>query len=69
MIRVLNGLDPNHDRLSDGSDLGPNCLKLLSVDDKSRRRCRLAREQLKILLKEGIIHGHHYITCFEYVRY
>ena len=35
-IRASNGLDPDHDRRSVGPDLGPNCLQMLSADDKSR---------------------------------
>ena len=34
-IRVSNGLDPDQDRRCVGPDLGPNCLQILSVDDKS----------------------------------
>ena len=36
-IRVSNGLDTDQDRHNVGPDLGPNCLQMLSVDDKSRR--------------------------------
>ena len=35
-IRVLNSLDSDQARHYVGSDLGPNCLQRLSVDDKSR---------------------------------
>ena len=34
-IRVSNGLDPAQDQHSVGPDLGPNCLQMLSADDKS----------------------------------
>ena len=34
--RVSNGLDPDQDRHSVGPDLGPNCLQMLSADDKSK---------------------------------
>ena len=34
-IRVANGLDPDQDQQSVGPDLGPNCLQMLSADDKS----------------------------------
>ena len=37
IIRVSNSLDPDQDRQNVGPDLGPNCLKRLSADDKSRR--------------------------------
>ena len=33
-IRVSNGSDPDQDQYSVGHDLGPNCLKRLSADDK-----------------------------------
>ena len=33
--RVSNGLDPDQDRRSVGPDQGPNCLQMLSADDKS----------------------------------
>ena len=33
-IRVSNCLDPDQDRLNVGPDLGPNCLKRLSTDNK-----------------------------------
>ena len=36
-IRMTNGLDPDQDRRSVGPDLGPNCLKRLLTDDKTRR--------------------------------
>ena len=36
-VRVSNGLDPDQDRHSAGSDLGPNCLQMLSADDNSHR--------------------------------
>ena len=32
---MSNGLDPDQDRHSDGPDLAPNCLQMLSADDKS----------------------------------
>ena len=32
---MSNGLDPDQDRHSVGSDLGRNCLKRLTVEDKS----------------------------------
>ena len=35
-VRVSNALDPDQGRHSVGSDLGPNYLKRLSADDKSR---------------------------------
>ena len=31
---VTNGLDPNQDRHSDVSDMGPNCLQRLSAEEK-----------------------------------
>ena len=34
---VSNSLDPDQDRLSNGPDLGPNCLQRLTVNDKSCR--------------------------------
>ena len=34
-IRVLNGLDPDQDQHSVGTDLGPNCLQRLSAGDNS----------------------------------
>ena len=36
-VNFSTSLDPDQDRHSVGSDLGPNCLLRLSVDDKSRR--------------------------------
>ena len=39
-IRVSNCLDPNQERLSVGSDLGPNCLQRLSADNKSKERIK-----------------------------
>ena len=36
-LRVPNGLDPDQDSRSVGSDLYPNCLQRLSIDDKCRR--------------------------------
>ena len=33
-IRVSYGFDPDQDRHFVGPDLGPNCLQLLSADDK-----------------------------------
>ena len=36
-VRVSNGLYPEHDRLSVGHAVDPNCLQRLSADDKSRR--------------------------------
>ena len=30
---MSNSLDPDHDRLNVGPDLGPNCLQRLSADD------------------------------------
>ena len=36
-IRVSNGLDPDQDRRSDGSDLGRNCLQRLSVASSKER--------------------------------
>ena len=37
-IRVSNSLDPDQTRHVVGSDLGPNCLQILSADDTSRQR-------------------------------
>ena len=36
MIRVSNGCNPDQDRRSVGSDLGPNWLQMLSLEDKIR---------------------------------
>ena len=33
-MRVSNGLDPDQDRRDIGPDLGSNCLRRLSADDK-----------------------------------
>ena len=33
-VRVSNCLDPDQDRRSVGPDLCPNCLQMLSIDDK-----------------------------------
>ena len=33
---MSNSFDPDQDRHSVGPDLGPNCLQMLSADDKSR---------------------------------
>ena len=35
-IRVSNSLDPDQARHFVGPDLGPNCLRKVSADDKSR---------------------------------
>ena len=35
-IRVSSCLDHDQDRRSVGLDLGPNCLQMLTADDKSR---------------------------------
>ena len=35
-ISVSNSLDPDQDRHIVGSDLGPNCLQMLSADDNSK---------------------------------
>ena len=35
-IRVSNSLDPDQAQCFVGPELGPNCLKRLSADDKSR---------------------------------
>ena len=37
-IRVVNGLDPDHDQFSASSYLGPNYLQRLSAEDKSCRQ-------------------------------
>ena len=37
IIRVSNSLDPDQARYFFGPDLGPNCLQMLSADNKSRR--------------------------------
>ena len=42
-IRVSNGLDPDQNRRSVGTDLGPNCLQRLSGKEKSP----LAREEFR----------------------
>ena len=34
MLDMPNGLDPDQDRRSVGSDLGPNCLQSISANDK-----------------------------------
>ena len=34
---MSNSLDPDQDRQYVGPDLGPNCLKRLSADDKGQR--------------------------------
>ena len=34
-IRMSNGLDTDQDRHSVGPDLGPNCLRRLSAEDKN----------------------------------
>ena len=36
-IRVSNDLDPDQDRHNVGPDLDPNCLQMLSADQKSPR--------------------------------
>ena len=36
-IRVPNGLDPDQDQHCVGSDLGSNCLQMLSADNEGRR--------------------------------
>ena len=41
-FREPNGLDPDQDRHSVISDLGPNCLQRLSAEDKSRARTELS---------------------------
>ena len=35
-IRVPNGLNPDQGRHYVGPDLGPNCLQMLSADDKGK---------------------------------
>ena len=35
--RVSNSLDPDQAQQSVGPDLGPNCLQILSADNKSQR--------------------------------
>ena len=35
---MSNGLDPDQDQHSVGPDLGPNCLQMLSADDKSHHQ-------------------------------
>ena len=42
-IRVSNSLDQAKDRHTVGPDLGPNCLQMLSADNKSQ----IARKELK----------------------
>ena len=37
VLRVPNGLYPDQDRRSVGTDLGTNCLQRLLADNKSRR--------------------------------
>ena len=44
-IRMSNSLDPDQDRHSVGTDLGPNCLHVIS-----RRQKSLARKELKVML-------------------
>ena len=41
---MSNSLDPDQDALSVRPDLGPNCLHMLSVEDK---KSSLARRELK----------------------
>ena len=41
---MSNDLDLDQDRRSVGSNLGPNCLQILSADDKS-----MEREKIEIL--------------------
>ena len=41
MIRVSNSLDPDQNQHNVGPDLDPNCLQILTADDKS-----LARKEL-----------------------
>ena len=43
-IRVLNNLDPELDRQSVSTDLGPNCCQMLSADDK---KSLLSKEKVK----------------------
>ena len=45
-IRVSNGLDPDQDRQSVGSDLGPNCLQRFPADDKSPH----SKDRVKVLI-------------------
>ena len=44
-IRVSNSLDPDQDALSVHPDLGPNCLHMLSVEDK---KVVTSKERVKI---------------------
>ena len=45
-IRVSNSLDPDQDLQNVGPDLGPNCLQMLSVDDKNSL-LHVARKELR----------------------
>ena len=41
-IRVSNSLDPDQARHFVGTDLGPNCLQMLSADNISRQRVKMS---------------------------
>ena len=49
-IRVSKGLDPDHDRCSVSPDPGPNCLAMLSADNKIGRYRGKEKVKLIILL-------------------
>ena len=36
--RVSSGLDPDQDQQNVSPDVGPDCLQMLSADDKSQRK-------------------------------
>ena len=58
-IRLSNGLDPDQDRRSVGSDLGPNYLLSLSAGDKV---ARLAMKESKVCFVVVGVHNLEYDT-------
>ena len=46
-VRVSNKLDPYQARRYVGSDLGPNCLQMLSADGTSRQRVKRCQKVQK----------------------
>ena len=70
-IRVSNSLDPDQDRYSVRTELGPNCLQRLSANEK----VAACKERVIFLLRifisfPGAKHNKHFIflPCFIYAK-
>ena len=63
---IFDGLDPDQDQHSVGPDLGPNCLQMLSADDKSRRQQRKNNKKCYLVLSWQVI-GHVKEGLFDFV--